>query len=392
MHVDPIIPPLTSALTIVLAVGLALQWFRQPQLIGYLAAGALIGPHGLGIVSDQTLVEHLGALGVTLLMFFIGMEVSPRRLVRGWRVAIIGTAVQVFGSVVCLWLIGASLGWPLARIVLLGFVISLSSTAVVLKLLQDRGELGTKAGENVLLILLAQDLAVIPMLVGISFLSGERPEPLLVIKQVVGGAAVVAGAGFLLMRSDVRFPFSERIRQDHELQVFAALLVCFGFAAVTAYLGLSAALGSLIAGMLVSAARETEWIHRSLEPLKIVLVAVFFISIGMLIDPGFIMPNWPQILALVVGVLLTNTFINALTLRVLGDDWSTSLYSGALLAQIGEFSFVLATVGLQAGIIGGFSHQMTVVVIALTLILSPAWIAAAKRLFVREADRRTECG
>jgi CPA2 family monovalent cation:H+ antiporter-2 len=105
-----------------------------------------------------------------------------------------------------------------------------------------------------------------------------------------------------------------------------------------------------------------------------------FVSIGMLIDPIFIAQNWPQVLALVAGVLLTNTFINAAILRALGDDWRTSLYSGALLAQIGEFSFVLASVGLQAGIISGFAHQMTVVVIALTLLVSPAWIALAKRL------------
>lgn len=386
MHADPVIPPLTGTLAILLAIGLALQWSRQPQLIGYLLAGAVVGPHGLQIVADQALVEHLGTLGVTLLMFFIGMEVSPRRLVQGWRVAIIGTAVQVVGSVACISLIGAYLGWPLARIVLLGFVISLSSTAVVLRLLQERGELGTKAGENVLLILLAQDLAVIPMLIGISFLAGERPETLLMVKQLFGGVAVVAAAGFLLTRRQVRLPFSERLRQDHELQVLAALFACFGLAAVTAYLGLSAALGALIAGMLVAAARETQWIHRSLEPLKVLLVAVFFLSIGMLVDPDFIVPNWPQILGLVAGVLLTNTFINALILRALGDDWPTSLYSGAMLAQIGEFSFVLASVGLQAGIISGFSHQMTVVVVALTLVVSPAWIGLAKRLIARDAE------
>lgn len=378
MHIDPLIPPLVGVVSVILVLGLLLQFLRQPQLVGYILAGMTIGPSGLGWLTDHTIIEHLGAVGVTLLLFFIGMEISPAQLIRGWRIALLGTVFQVLGSVALTWAIGAWLGWSLPRIVLLGFVVSLSSTAVVLKLLKDRGELTTKAGENVLLILLAQDLAVVPMLIIISLLGGEQPTREELAKQAVGAVIVFGLAAFVLSRERFHLPFAARIRRDHELQVFAALLICFGLAFLTGMLSLSSALGAFIAGMVVASARETDWIHHALEPLRVVFVALLFVAVGMLIELDFILANWPQVASLVIAVLLTNTFINAGILRALGDSWPTSLYSGALLAQIGEFSFVLASVGLQAGIISGYSHQMTIAVIALTLVLSPAWIAATK--------------
>jgi CPA2 family monovalent cation:H+ antiporter-2 len=380
MHVDPLIPPLVGVVAVVLALGLILQTFRQPQLVGYIVAGIIIGPSGLGLLTDVELIEHLGAIGVTLLLFFVGMEVSPFQLIHGWRVAVLGTLSQILVSVASVALIGVILEWSPARIILLGFVISLSSTAVVLKLLKDRGELNSKAGNNVLLILLAQDLAVVPMLIAVSFLSGEAPGTGDLLKQVIGGAVMVTLAVITVTREQIRLPLAGRIRKNHELQVFAALLICFGLAFVTGSLGLSSALGAFVAGMIVASARETDWVRHSLEPLRIIFIGLLFVSMGMLIDLSFIAKYWEQVILLVAGVLLTNTFINAFILKALGDSWRTSLYSAALLAQIGEFSFVLASVGLQAGIIEEFSYQMTIAVIALTLLLSPAWIAAAKAL------------
>jgi CPA2 family monovalent cation:H+ antiporter-2 len=143
MHIDPILPTLVGLVLSILLLGLLLKALRQPEIIGYLLAGVAVGPFGLALVQDPLLVQHMGALGVTLLLFFIGMEVSPRKLIQGWRVALIGTLLQVLVSVGLVWAIGAWLHWSLGRIVLLGFVVSLSSTAVVLKLLKDRQELHT---------------------------------------------------------------------------------------------------------------------------------------------------------------------------------------------------------------------------------------------------------
>lgn len=380
MHVDPLIPPLVGVVTVILALGLMLQLFHKPQLVGYILAGIIIGPGGIGLITEQSTIEHLGAIGVTLLLFFIGMEISPGQLVKGWRIAVLGTLFQILVSVGLTWVIGIWLEWSMGRIVLLGFVISLSSTAVVLKLLKDSQELSTKAGENVVLILLAQDLAVVPMLIVVSLLSGESPQSGELIKQVLGGIAVTALAIYIITREKLSLPFSRQIKKDHELQIFAALLICFGLAFITGMLGLSGALGAFVAGMIVATAKETEWFHHALEPLRVVFVALLFVSIGMLIDPGFIAKHALQVLLLVVGVLLTNTFVNAGILRALGDDWNNSLYSGAMLAQIGEFSFILVSVGLQASLVTQFGYQMTIAVISLSLMLSPIWISGMKRM------------
>jgi CPA2 family monovalent cation:H+ antiporter-2 len=380
MHLDPLLPPLVGVIVVVLLLGLILQYFRQPQLVGYIITGVIIGPSGLGIIQDISLIEHLGALGVTLLLFFIGMEISPHHLARGWRVAVFGTLLQIIISVLTTLLIGLFLDWTLPRIVLLGFVISLSSTAVVLKLLKDRNELDTSSGQNVLLILLAQDLAVVPMLIVVSMMTGESPDKLLLIKQVAGGIIVTAFAIWVVTRSRFNIPFSEHIKRDHEIQLFAALLACFGLAFITGILGLSAALGAFVAGLVIATARETDWVQHALEPLKIVFVALLFVSMGMLIDLNFIQHHIPLLIGLLVGVLLTNTFINAFILKALGNNWQVSLYSGALLSQIGEFSFVLATVGLKAGLINTFSYQATIALIALTLLVSPIWIQASKSI------------
>ena len=182
--------------------------------------------------------------------------------------------------------------------ILLGFVISLSSTAVVLKLLQDRGELDSKAGHNVLLILLAQDLAVVPMLVVISLLGENAPSQTEILSQIFGGIFLLAFSAWIISREQIHLPLIRHIRENHEMQVFAALLICFGMAFISGILNLSAALGAFIGGIVVASARETEWVHRALEPLHVVFVAVFFVSVGMLIDLTFLHEHLLQILDL----------------------------------------------------------------------------------------------
>jgi CPA2 family monovalent cation:H+ antiporter-2 len=383
MHLSPLIPPLVGIIFIVLTIGVLLRAFRQPQLVGYILAGVLIGPSGLALVPDIATVEELGALGVTLLLFFIGMEVSPRQLIQGWRIAIFGTLFQIAISVACTWVMGIWLGWPLPRSILLGFVISLSSTAVVLKLLQDRGELDSKAGQNVLLILLAQDLMVVPMLIVISLLGDIKPSQTEILGQILGGALLLGFSAWLISREQIRLPLTRHVHGNHEIQVFAALLICFGMAFISGILNLSAALGAFIGGMVVASARETEWVHRALEPLHVIFVAIFFVSVGMLIDPAFLSNQFWQILLLVAGVLITNTFLNAIILRLLGNNWRDATYSGALLSQIGEFSFVLAAVGLHAHIVTQNAYQITVAVIAISLLLSPAWISLVRLAIMR---------
>ncbi|MDH5178199.1 MAG: cation:proton antiporter [Gammaproteobacteria bacterium] len=383
MHLDPALPSIVGGLLVILLVGMILHRLRQPHVVAYLLTGIMLGPQMIGLIVNESVIDRLGAIGVMLLLFFIGMEVSPRKLAAGWRIAVIGTTIQVMLTVLIVWLIGKGLNWPLSRSILLGFVISLSSTAVVLKILQDSGELETETGQNVLGVLLFQDMAIIPMLIIIGLLGGDTPDAKQLILQLVGGTLILGLLAFLMFKEVVHLPLASWLKKDHEMQVFAALIACFGLSLITGLFGLSTALGAFAAGMLIGSARETQWVHRSLEPFRVIFVALFFVSIGMLVDLSFIKTHWSQIAILVGAVIITNTFLNAVIIRLLGDSWPDSLYSGALLSQIGEFSFVLAAVGLQAKLITDYGYQLTVAVIVLSLMVSPAWIGLARRVLYR---------
>ncbi|MDF1562438.1 MAG: cation:proton antiporter [Deltaproteobacteria bacterium] len=345
MHLDPYLPKVVGAALLVLVLGMILRRLRQPHVIVYLLAGVLLGEHGLEIFAEPAVAARLGDFGVVLLLFFFGMEVSLPRLVANWKVAIGGTLLQILASVGLVLALGAFLDWPLGRSVLLGFVISLSSTAVVISILRSRGQLASQAGHDALGILLVQDMAVVPMLLVIGLLSTGAEDLTTVGLQVVGGVGIITVVALILRRGQISLPFASRLRDDHELQVFGAFVLCFGFATLTALFQLSTALGAFVAGIVVASARETEWVHRSLEPLRVLLVAVFFVSVGMMIDLGFVLEHLAK-----------------------------------LLAQVGEFSFVLAEVGGRSGLISDFGRNLAVGIIALSLLVSPAWIAVVSRL------------
>ncbi len=383
MHLDPVLPYITGAALTIVLVGLISRRLHQPHVVGYLFAGVALGPHGVAFITDETTLSHLGSLGVVLLLFFVGMEISPKRLVSNWKVAIIGTLLQILLSVGLVWIIGYFAEWPLSRTLLIGFVISLSSTAIVLKILQDRGELESHTGQNVLGILLVQDLAVIPMLLLLGSLSGETVSVTQMLTQGLGALLFIGLIVIIVSRETINLPLGRMLGKDHEMQIFAALAIAFGLALLTALIGLSTALGAFAGGMLIAAARETQWVHHNIEPFRVVFVALFFVSIGMLVDLAFFTAHWQQILLLLAAVLFTNTLINAVILRLLGDSWRESFYAGALLAQIGEFSFVLAAIGIQSNIISQYGYQLTIATIALSLLVSPAWIGLNKRLLQR---------
>ncbi len=383
MHVDPLMPYLSGLAFAVVAVGMVLRRFGQPLVLAYLVLGALVGPHAIGVFTDPDAMARFGATGVVLLLFFAGMEMSPVRLTTGWRVAFIGTGLQIAASVGCVAVVGTLLGWQWSRILLLGFVISLSSTALILRLLQDLGEDESEVGRNVTLILLAQDMAVVPMLIILGTFGAEESPFSTIALQVIGGSGLFALTVWLVRRGEIHLPLGALVQNDKELQVFAAMSICSGFAVLTGLLHLSAALGAFVAGMVVNAARETTWVEHSLKPFEVLFVAVFLLSVGMQLNPMFVWDHWLPLSLLVTLVLLTNTILNGLILRLLGSSWRDSLYAAALLSQVGEFSFVLALVGHTSGIISEFAYHFTISLIALSLVLTPAWARLVQRLTVR---------
>ncbi|MBC8192515.1 MAG: cation:proton antiporter [Candidatus Marinimicrobia bacterium] len=377
---DPILPIIAGVAFAILILGLVLNKMKQPQIIGYIVVGVILGPHVLDVIHDLEVMNRMGSVGVLLLLFFVGMEVSLPRLLKNWRVVILGTILQIVLSVLVVLIIGHFVNWPIGRSILLGFVISLSSTAVVIKILQEWKQLDSEIGRDVLGILLVQDMAIIPMLIIINIFGGKTPSAFDIGLQLIGGVLMIALLVFILKRGQIKLPLSKLLKQDHELQVFFALVICLGMALITDLFQLSTALGAFLAGILISSAKETDWVHRVLEPFHVVFLSFFFVSIGFLLDLQFLADNFRIILLLAGAAFIINTFINAFILRIFSISWPRSLYTGAILAQIGEFSFVLAAVGWQVKMISETGYQLSLAVISVTLLLSPLWIISFRRL------------
>ena len=375
VSIDPTLLNFVIISFVALTIGIILRFFKQPSVIAYILTGILLGPFGIGLIKDVNLINTLGNYGVVLLLFFVGMEINLSELAQKWRIAVIGTILQVIISILVVFGLGYYLNWGLGRIILMGFVISLSSTAVVIKILETKNELKSKTGQDVISILLIQDIIVIPMIIIISLLSGGTVNQKEIILQVIGGIIAILFIVWLLHKKEIRLPFSKKIKEDHELQILGAFVLCFGISIISGLFYLSTALGAFIAGIFLSSAKETEWVHHSLHSFKVIFLAIFFVSVGMLINFKFLFSNLNVILIVLFLVYLTNTLINSFIFKINGRTWRESFYGGALLAQIGEFSFILATIGLQTKLITDFSYQMTIEIIALSLMISPFWIS-----------------
>lgn len=379
MHVDPLLPQLVGAILGILVLGLVLRRFRQPHVVAYLVAGVLLGPFGLAFVDDEQILLRLGSVGVLLLLFFVGMEASPRRLSRHLVLATWALLLQVGASVAIAWPMTVLLGWSPVRALFVGFAVSLSSSGLVLRLLEDAGELRTDVGQSVLSILLLQDVAVVPMMIVLQVLGGGDVPGNSLSLMVTGGALLLGFMVWILQRGSATLRLLRAVENDHEMQVFAALAVCLGLALVSGVFGLSPAIGAFCAGLLVSSATETRWIRRHLESFRVVFVAFFFVSIGMLADLRFIADNWIVIGSIAALVLALNTGINAGIMRLFGFPWKQGLYAGALLSEVGEFSFVLASVARGAGILQDYAYRLTVSVICVSLVTCPLWIRTVGR-------------
>lgn len=366
---------------LILLLGLLLKRLNQPYIIAYILTGVILGPFGLGLVTESETAQAIGEFGLIILMFFIGMEISLRDFIKKWRVAFFGTGMQVLFSVVLISLIGVYMEWSVKRILLLGFIISISSSAVVIKLVEDQGLNEKKIGQNVISILLTQDILIVPMIIIMSFLSGNGVDTSQVFLQALGGSFILAILAYLLKKKAINLPFAHQLQNDHELQVFASLIACFGLAFFSSSFELSAGLGAFVAGLFVNASPSTKWLHESLHAFRVVLISAFFFSVGMLIDLHFMTNHWLVVCLVVLGVFASNHGINAISLRVLGNPWKESIYGGSLLSQIGEFSFVLASLGFYSNIITPFSYQLTVIVISITIFISPFWAVFTKAIF-----------
>ncbi len=368
-------------------IGYVLKRLQQPYLIGYIIIGICLGQYGFDVFRNEEQIQFLGEIGIILLFFFIGMEISLPAFVKQWRVAIVGTLMQIIVSVAVMLLIGYYADWTFARSVVLGFVIALSSSAVVIKLLEEKNLLDAKVGKDVLSILLTQDIAIAPILIITTLLGGQSQSTPEITLQILGAAIIVAIFLFLYKKEEIEFSWLDSLEKDHEMQVFMAIVFCAAGALLMGVLGLSPALGAFVGGIVVHAARETDWIHVNLHPFRIIFVAVFFISVGAQIDLVFLKENIQIILGLMLLVFILNQIVNASVLRVFGSRWKEAIIGGALLAQIGEMSFLVCFTAYNSKIITEFGYNIGICLISLTLLCSPLWIVTMEKISINLASK-----
>ncbi len=374
---------LTGIALVVLAAllcGMAMERFRQPAIVGYILAGVLLGPSAVGVVESRHSIDILAELGVLLLLFLIGMELSLRTFRKIWVLGLLVTGFQVAASVGVMLLLSLALGWPVGLAVLLGFVIALSSTAVAIKILEGIGELHTRAGRVAIGVLIAQDLAVVPMMLIVSGMGGGGFDWLALPKIALAVAVLVALIMFLGRGRKVSLPFGRIVEGHHDLKPLAALTFCFGCAAVSGLLGMSAAYGAFIAGLVIGNSQQRRAMLEATRPIQSVLMMVFFLSVGLLIDLNYIWANVGVVLLVFFLVAVFKTALNVGFLGLIGQPWHHAFVAGICLAQIGEFSFLLSVVGADAGVISREDHRLVVAVTALSLALSPLWVITGRRV------------
>ncbi len=372
----------TLLIVIALTCGFVLIRLRQPAIVGYILAGIVLGPHGLGLVRNAAGIDFFAELGVLLLLFLVGLELSLKTFRAVYRVALLCAGLQTAVSLGLTWASGAALGWDFQSSLLLGFVLSLSSTAVGIKMLQEIGEFRSHAGRITMGVLVAQDLLMIPMLVLAHSLGrgkGDGIDLMLVLKLAGAVATLAAVAVVLTRRGRVELPWSRYLRRHPELAPLANIGFCFVFAALSGYVGLSSSYGAFLAGLILGASTDRRAAIHFTAPVQSILLMVFFLSIGLLIDLNFVLAHFATVLILVFVVLVAKTATNITILNLLGEPWEQAFISGLVMAQIGEFSFALSKAGLDSGAFDRDAYQLALSVIALSLMASPFWLISARR-------------
>ena len=376
--------------TVSIAVVFLFQQVRLPSIAGFLAAGALIGPYGLNLVSDLELIKFLAEIGVVLLLFTIGIEFSLAHLAAARRVLMIGGPLQVGSVVLLAAIIGPMAGLPVGQAIFWGCLLSLSSTAIVLKALADRGESDSPQGRVTIGILIFQDLAVVPMMLLTPLLArnteGATGELLLVLaKSAVLVGIIVAAAWFMVPRLLEQIVRS----RSRELFLLTIIVLCLGIALLTSLSGLSLALGAFIAGLVIS---ESEYSHQAMAevlPFRDSFNSLFFVSVGMLMDVRVVLEHPMLVIALVGAVLIGKFFTAAGPVLAAGQSPRTAILAGIALAQVGEFSFILAQEEQEAGLLPETAYQLFLAVSVLTMVLTPFLIQAAPKVARRaEAFQR----
>jgi CPA2 family monovalent cation:H+ antiporter-2 len=386
MHETLLLGEFTLLVAVAIVAALLLHRLKLPVIAGLLTAGALAGPHGFRLVRNTADIEGLAEIGVVLLLFTIGLEFTPSRLQRVGRLVSIGGLLQVGLTIGAVAAVATLAGIGLQRGLVFGFVLALSSTAIVLRLLAERGELDAPHGQMILGVLIFQDLAVVPMMLAIPLLAGQTEGGLgLALATVAFKAVALLGSAWLLSRHFLPrlFAWVDATR-SRELFLLTVLAVCLGTAFLSYQAGLSLALGSFVAGVMLAESNFAQRALGDLLPLRDILTSLFFISIGMLFDARAVLAAPLLVAGLLLAIILGKGFIATLAALVLKFPARVAWLTGIGLAQFGEFGYVLLRSAHTADLVSPREESTILAAGVISMFLTPLLIALAPRLRVGE--------
>lgn len=368
--------PLLQDLLILLAfsvfVVFLLQRLRLPSILGFLITGVIIGPYGLSLINAVHEVEIISEIGVILLLFVIGMELSIKQLYSIKKTVFFGGIMQVGLTICVTTFVYKMMGFPWTESVFVGFLFSLSSTAIVLKILQDRNEIAAPHGRNALGILIFQDIIVVPMMLVTPIMAGQSSDLWSAILDLLIKSVVIIAVTFLSARYLVpRLMYLIARTKSKELFLLTTIAVCFAVAFLTSEAGLSLALGAFLAGLIIS---ESEYSHQATStilPFRELFTSFFFISIGMLLDLTFFFNHAGIILIMVLVVFIVKGTLASIAAAFLKYPPRTVLLTGMALFQVGEFAFILSKVGIENGLLSAEMNQYFLSISILTMLLTP---------------------
>lgn len=387
-------PFVTIAILVAAALfgGLVAHRLRQPLILGYLVIGIVVGPHATGLVDNLEIVEMAATMGVALLMFTLGMEISLSQLREVGKIGIWGGILQIVITIVLGILAGYLIfRWPLSQSVLFGLIISLSSTAVCLKVLIDRGELASVQGRIMLAILILQDISVIFMALVIPLISGNTDNIAITLLMSLGKVLIFVAATFFLGRWVLPWLFGGVGGfRSRELFLLTVLVLCMGAAVSTQLFGLSIVFGTFLVGLVL---RQTKFVYQALAeitPLRDIFTSLFFVSLGMLLNPAFIINNWTSILLTITVILVIKAGVIFTIARAFGYSTRVALLVGLGLFQLGEFGFILTQGGFDNGIVSEYVYSLILASTVITMILTPIIISFVTRLYQRISEVRAK--
>ncbi|MEQ8168505.1 MAG: cation:proton antiporter [Candidatus Eremiobacterota bacterium] len=354
---------------------------KIPGIIGFFITGAIAGPYSLGLIKSVHEVEILAETGVILLLFTIGIEFSIAHLMKFKKPALIGGSLQVIFTVLFTFFILTLFGYQPGKAIFAGFLVSLSSTAIVLKIIQGRGEMDSPYGRVSLAILIFQDIIIVPMMLFTPILGGNTiatdTSVVFILAKITGIIVlVITGAKWIVPY----LLYKVTRTRSKELFMLTVVSICFGQAWITYSAGLSLALGAFLAGIIISESGYGHQTMASILPLRDLFMSFFFISIGMLINTAFIYNNFWIIIFITIVIILVKCIIAGFSAALLGYHFRTVILSGLALAQIGEFSFILSRTGITFGLLSDYTYQIFISVSVLTMALTTFIILLSKPL------------